>query len=201
MRSNLKPKDLERKFYIHERYWSESVSVSAKWVPPFLDRIHFTTNKKYDKLSVSTYSRYMWTRIRTENYEYEEITNKSITNAIKTNIKKVPVNVSQSLTVNGTILYKGLSITPVYNYELRRFREDAQAAVNVRQNQVFQEINEKLQTIIQEYAQSNSYSAIFLRDQNQIYVSQALDVTEKIIEIYNQRYSQASAEVTPPAGN
>ena len=85
--------------------------------------------------------------------------------------------------------------------ELRRFREDAQADFNARQNQVFQKINEKLQTVIQEYAQSNSYSAIFVRDQNQIYVSQALDVTEKIIEIYNQRYSQASAAATPPAGN
>ena len=85
--------------------------------------------------------------------------------------------------------------------ELRRFQEDAQADFTARQNQVLQTISEKIQVIIQEYAQSNNYSAIFLRDQNQIYVAAALDVTEQIIGIYNQRYSKASAETAPAATN
>jgi Skp family chaperone for outer membrane proteins len=84
--------------------------------------------------------------------------------------------------------------------ELRRFREDAQADFNARQNEVLQGISGKIQVLIQEYAQENSFDAIFMRDQNQIYVSPSLDVTEAIIEVYNQRYPGQQA-ATAPAGN
>jgi Skp family chaperone for outer membrane proteins len=85
--------------------------------------------------------------------------------------------------------------------ELRRFREDAQADFNDRQNQVLQRLSSKIQVIIQEYAQNNSFDAIFMRDQNQIYVAPALDVTEAIIEIYNQQYPGTPAPAPSAASN
>jgi len=85
--------------------------------------------------------------------------------------------------------------------ELRRFREDAQADFNARQNQVLQRISGKVQIIIQEYAQKNSFDAIFMRDQNQIYVDPSLDVTDAIIEIYNQQYPGDQAASTSPTSN
>jgi Skp family chaperone for outer membrane proteins len=85
--------------------------------------------------------------------------------------------------------------------ELRRFREDAQANFNARQNQVLQGISGKVQVLIQEYAQENAFDAIFMRDQNQIYVAPSLDVTEAIIEAYNQRYPGEQAAAAAPASN
>jgi Skp family chaperone for outer membrane proteins len=86
--------------------------------------------------------------------------------------------------------------------ELRRFREDAQIDFNNRQGQVVQRISDKIQVIIQEYAQNNTFDAIFMRDQNQIYVAPSLDVTQAIIEIYNERYpGETVAPATTPASN
>lgn len=85
--------------------------------------------------------------------------------------------------------------------ELRRFREDAQANFTARQNQVLQRISGKVQIVIQEYAQKNAFEAIFMRDQNQIYVAPALDVTEAIILLYNQQYPGAQAAAPAPASN
>lgn len=85
--------------------------------------------------------------------------------------------------------------------ELSRFREDAQVEFNDRQNKIIQRISGKIQVIIQEYAQSNSFDAIFMRDQNQIYVSPALDVTGAIIEIYNKQYPGTAAAAASPTSN
>jgi len=83
--------------------------------------------------------------------------------------------------------------------ELRRFREDAQADFTARQTQMQQAISGKIQVLIQEYAQEKSFDAIFIRDQNQIYVAASLDVTDAVIQLYNQRYpgEQAAAAVAP----
>ncbi len=104
------------------------------------------------------------------------------------------MNAEASASLEGTIQEKEL--------ELRRFREDAQADFNARQNQVLQRISGKMQIIIQEYAQKNGFNAIFMRDQNQIYVAPALDVTEAIIKIYNEQYpGEQAAATSPPASN
>jgi len=84
--------------------------------------------------------------------------------------------------------------------ELRRFREDAQADFDAKQNAVLQGISGRIQVIIQEYAQQNSFAAIFTRDQNQAYVSPSLDVTEAIVQVYNQRHPGEQA-AAPAAGN
>jgi Skp family chaperone for outer membrane proteins len=83
--------------------------------------------------------------------------------------------------------------------ELKRFREDVQGAVSQKQNELFQSMSGKIQGIIQEVAGKKSLSAIFMRDQTQIYVSPALDVTEEIIRAYNERYPGEGTAA--PTGN
>jgi outer membrane protein len=86
--------------------------------------------------------------------------------------------------------------------ELRRFQEDAQAELSQRQNALLQGISEKVQVIIDDYAQQNSYAVIFMRDQSQAYVSPSLDVTQEIVRLYNEKYSpQAAPASPPPAGS
>ena len=58
---------------------------------------------------------------------------------------------------------------------------------------------EKIQAIIEAYAQEQSYSVIFMRDQTQAYVSPALDVTQEIVRIYNERNSTGAPAAATPA--
>ena len=86
--------------------------------------------------------------------------------------------------------------------ELRRFQEDAQAELNLKQNELLQGISEKVQGIIDDYAQQNSFAVIFMRDQSQAYVSPSLDVTQEIVRLYNEKHSpQAAPASPPPAGS
>jgi outer membrane protein len=86
--------------------------------------------------------------------------------------------------------------------ELRRFQEDAQADLNLRQNELLQGISDKVQGVIDDYAQQNSYAVIFMRDQTQAYVSPTLDITQEIVRLYNEKYSpQAAPASPPPAGS
>ena len=82
--------------------------------------------------------------------------------------------------------------------ELRRFQEDAQAELTQKQNALLQGISEKVQGIIDDYAQQNSYAVIFIRDQSQAYVSPSLDVTQEIVRLYNEKYSPQAAPASPP---
>jgi len=100
---------------------------------------------------------------------------------------------TQQRTMNADALASVERTIQEKEVQLRRFREDAQADFTARQNQVLQGISGKIQVLIQEYAQQNSFDAIFMRDQNQIYVSPSLDVTEGIIQSYNQRHPGAAA--------
>lgn len=77
--------------------------------------------------------------------------------------------------------------------EMRRFEEDAQAEFNQRQNEMLQTMSEKVQVIIESYAQQNAFAVIFMRDQTQAYVAPALDVTQQIIAIYNERHPGPTA--------
>lgn len=72
--------------------------------------------------------------------------------------------------------------------ELRRFQEDIQTDLSDRQNRLLQVISGKVQQIIQDFAQQNSYDIIFMRDQTQAYVSPSLDITQEIIRLYNEKY-------------
>lgn len=84
--------------------------------------------------------------------------------------------------------------------QLRRFQEDAQAELTQKQNELLQVIGDKVQAIIDEFAQQNSYAAIFMRDQTQAYVSPSLDITQEIVKLYNEKHSpQATPPAQPPA--
>ncbi|UCF36777.1 MAG: OmpH family outer membrane protein [Acidobacteriota bacterium] len=83
--------------------------------------------------------------------------------------------------------------------ELQRFEEDTQADFNQRQNAMLQGMSAKVQAVIEEFAQQNSYVAIFMRDNTQAYVSPALDVTQQIIVIYNEKHPGSGTAAATPA--
>jgi len=86
---------------------------------------------------------------------------------------------------------------------LRRFQEDIQVEMNTRRDDLLGKVGEKIQGIIHEYAQKQTFGAIFLRSESQVYVAPSLDFTEEIIRLYNERYpvSEGSSASTssPPA--
>lgn len=79
---------------------------------------------------------------------------------------------------------------------LKRFQEDSQAELTRRQNEMLQQISDKVQQIVQDFAQQNGYLVIFMRDQTQAYVSPDLDVSQEIIRLYNERHPAPSESGT-----
>ncbi len=71
---------------------------------------------------------------------------------------------------------------------LRRFQEDIQLEMNTRREDLLGKVGEKIQGIINEYAQKQNFGAIFLRSEAQVYVAPSLDFTQEIIRLYNERY-------------
>jgi Skp family chaperone for outer membrane proteins len=72
---------------------------------------------------------------------------------------------------------------------LTRFQEDAQSEITRRRDEVMGTIGEKAMKIISDYAEKNSYGAIFVKDQQIVtYVASALDVTPDIIKAYNEQH-------------
>ncbi len=71
---------------------------------------------------------------------------------------------------------------------LRRFQEDIQVEMNTRRDDLLGKVGEKIQGIINEYAQKQNFGAIFLRSEAQVYVALSLDFTQEIIRLYNERY-------------
>lgn len=85
--------------------------------------------------------------------------------------------------------------------QLKRFQEDTQLDINRRRDELLGKMSEKIQGIIDEHASKNGFGAVFLRDQSQVYVSAALDITGEIIKIYNEKYPVTGAQpaATQPA--
>ena len=87
--------------------------------------------------------------------------------------------------------------------ELRRFQEDIQVEMNTRRDDLLGKVGEKIQGIINEYAQKQNFGAIFLRSEAQVYVALSLDFTQEIIRLYNERYpvseGNSASTSSPPA--
>jgi len=60
--------------------------------------------------------------------------------------------------------------------------------MNTRRDDLLGRVGEKIQGIINEYAQKQNFGAIFLRSEAQVYVAPSLDFTQEIIRVYNERY-------------
>ena len=77
--------------------------------------------------------------------------------------------------------------------ELKRFNEDVQRDIDKRRNALFGRLSKKIQDIVNEYARENEFGAILYLDQLQGYFDPSLDLTQTIIDIYNQQ--------NPPEGS
>ena len=72
---------------------------------------------------------------------------------------------------------------------LKRFREDTQYQGQQLQTEIFNKVGSKVQGIVNEYSQKNGYGLVLRLDPaTQVYVSHALDITQEILKIYNEKY-------------
>jgi outer membrane protein len=79
---------------------------------------------------------------------------------------------------------------------LREFedaRRDYERELEARKNQALDDISKKIREIGVEYAKANDFDAVFLVGaQPMVYVSESADLTNMVIQIYNQRYPVTS---------
>lgn len=84
--------------------------------------------------------------------------------------------------------------------ELKRFQEDTQNEINRRRDAIFRKYGQKLQGVVNEYAQANGYDVVFLLDQFQYaYLDPTIDITEPVVAAYNQKYPGSGGASTPPS--
>lgn len=77
--------------------------------------------------------------------------------------------------------------------QLTRAREDVEAVVTERQNELLAKMSEKIQTVIAEYAEQNGFGAVFLDSPGIPFIAQKLDITEAVIKAYDAKYPVAGA--------
>lgn len=58
-----------------------------------------------------------------------------------------------------------------------------------KQNQVLKSLGEKMEKLLAEYAESQKLSAVFILQQQLVaYVANSADITDTLVQLYNQRY-------------
>jgi Skp family chaperone for outer membrane proteins len=82
---------------------------------------------------------------------------------------------------------------------LKRFQEDSQTEITANRDELLGKVGEKIQDIIEEYAQKQEFGSIFLRNESQVYVAPSLDFTQEIIRLYNERYPVSEESSAAPA--
>lgn len=93
----------------------------------------------------------------------------------------------------GSVSAEALSEIERNEIEAVRAFEDArreyERELEAKKNEVLAAITSKIATIGADYAKANDYDAVFLLGaQPLIYISEASNLTDEVIEIYNQRY-------------
>lgn len=74
--------------------------------------------------------------------------------------------------------------------ELQRTAADYQVEVQKRQNEITQSMLREIRQIINEFAQKEGYSLVIERaEQLLIYITPSIDITDKIISLFNQKTS------------
>ena len=82
---------------------------------------------------------------------------------------------------------------------LQRQAQDAQSDYQQAIQEVFQGLEQKFYTVMQDYAQNNGYGAVFDMASQQtpvVWASKAADITAAVVTEYNQKFPSAA---TPPA--
>lgn len=82
--------------------------------------------------------------------------------------------------------------------ELKRYGEDTQVEINRKRDLLLNTLGQRIQVVIEEYAKENNFSVIFSRDDGQVFVSPALDVSDEIIKRFNAKHPLIGAK---PAGD
>jgi outer membrane protein len=100
---------------------------------------------------------------------------------------------TQQLTLNAQTRAQMQRDIEVNDRELKRFQEDTQVEITRRRDEILADENGKIQNLLNEYAQENGFSVIFLRNETQIYVDPYLDVTQDIVRAYDESYPVAGA--------
>lgn len=68
--------------------------------------------------------------------------------------------------------------------EFNRFKKDSETKLKRYEQRIFEELLEDIGKLVVEYGKEHNYTAIFER-QMMVYVTESIDLTDKIIELYN----------------
>lgn len=86
--------------------------------------------------------------------------------------------------------------------DLRRFTEDTQRDIDSRRNVVVQRIGTKMQPIINSFAKEKGLGAVFVVSNQTVfmyaYLDPAYDITDEVIQRYNQAHPLAPAQAAQP---
>ncbi len=82
--------------------------------------------------------------------------------------------------------------------QLTRAREDVEAELNQRQNEVLGRMSEKIQAVIAEYAEQNGIGVVFLEAPSLPYFAEKLDITAEIIKAYDIKHPVAGTAAAAP---
>jgi Skp family chaperone for outer membrane proteins len=82
--------------------------------------------------------------------------------------------------------------------QLTRAREDVEAEVSQRQNDLLARMSEKIQAVIAEYAERNGIGVVFLEAPSLPYFAEKLDITAEIIKAYDAKHPAAAAAAGAP---
>lgn len=85
--------------------------------------------------------------------------------------------------------------------EVQRLGEDSQAALEQEEGAMMQQMGEKLQAVIQDYASRNGYALIIdvsLPNGPVLWASPSIDITNEIVRLYDQAHPVAPKAPPPP---
>jgi len=103
-------------------------------------------------------------------------------NTLRTNYQ------SQANTLNPATAAEMQTAIQEKDKQLRRFTEDAEADLEEKRAELFSSMGEKIREIITEYATANDLGIVFLESPALPFRSEALDITQDIIQAYDVKF-------------
>lgn len=126
-------------------------------------------------------------------------------NAELDSLRKEADNLRNQLQVQGSKLTDEARVdlesqVETKDVNLQRFQQDTQKEIENRRVRAANYIGNRMQKVIEEISKERGLSAVMIYDQNRdAWVDPSLNITEEIVESYNQKYPVSTPKPAAPA--